>query len=84
MHSVNEWILKRIDGMLDMAYGYGREPLYPLLWSIGTVLLFGAFWSTIRIREKESSMDKYSAAREQISGDYPLKPRKWDRVSLEL
>ena len=44
MGSVEEWLRKRIDAGLEIFYGYGKKPLYPLGWSIGTVLLFGIIW----------------------------------------
>jgi hypothetical protein len=44
MGPVEEWIRKHIDGSLEIFYGYGKKPLYPLGWSIGTVLLFGIIW----------------------------------------
>ena len=25
-------------------YGYSKKPLYPLLWSVGTIFFFGAIW----------------------------------------
>ena len=59
------------DGVLDVTYGYGTKPLRPLLWSIGVVLLFGAFWSTARTRG-----DEYSTARDQTPG-------KWYRGLLK-
>ncbi len=44
MAPVEEWIRKRVDFGLEIFYGYGKKPLYPLGWSIGTVLLFGIIW----------------------------------------
>jgi hypothetical protein len=44
MHPAEEWIRKRIDVGLEAFYGYGKKPIWPLLWSAGTILLFGAFW----------------------------------------
>jgi hypothetical protein len=78
MHWVEEWVRKRIEGVLEVTYGYGKKPLYPLIWSIGVVLLFGAFWSTVRIKDNE-----YSTARDQTLDGYPLKPGKWYRDLLK-
>ncbi len=46
-HAINpaeEWIRKRIDAGRELTYGYGKRPLYPLYWSMGTILLFGFIW----------------------------------------
>lgn len=45
MHPAEEWTRKRIDVLLEVFYGYGKKPLWPLLWSAGTILLFGIIWS---------------------------------------
>jgi hypothetical protein len=45
MHPAEEYARKRIDALLDVFYGYGKKPLWPLLWSAGTVLVFGIIWS---------------------------------------
>jgi len=44
LHPWEEWLRKRIDLGLQAFYGYGKKPLWPLLWSAGTVLLFGLIW----------------------------------------
>ena len=44
MHPAEEWARKRIDALLDVFYGYGKKPLWPLLWSAGTILIFGIIW----------------------------------------
>ncbi len=44
MHPAEEWTRKRIDALLEMFYGYGKKPLWPLLWSAGTIILFGIIW----------------------------------------
>ncbi|HNX09255.1 MAG TPA: pentapeptide repeat-containing protein, partial [Methanothrix sp.] len=44
MSPVEERIRKHIDAGLEIFYGYGKKPLYPLGWAIGTVLLFGIAW----------------------------------------
>ena len=36
-------------------YGFGKRPILPLVWSIGTVLLFGVFWSAILTRGGQES-----------------------------
>jgi hypothetical protein len=46
-HAMNpweEWLQKRIDFGLQAFYGYGKKPILPLLWSVGTILLFGLIW----------------------------------------
>jgi hypothetical protein len=44
MNHAEERIRKHIDAGLEIFYGYGKKPLYPLGWSIGTVFLFGIVW----------------------------------------
>jgi hypothetical protein len=43
-------------------YGYGKKPLYPLGWSIGSVIIFGAFWYIVGRRKHENQADEYSSA----------------------
>ncbi|WP_147363124.1 pentapeptide repeat-containing protein [Dehalobacter sp. MCB1] len=33
-------------------YGFGKRPLYPLAWSIGTILVFGAIWCIIGMNKR--------------------------------
>ncbi|MCU0637474.1 MAG: pentapeptide repeat-containing protein [Methanothrix sp.] len=44
MHPWEEWLRKRIDLGLQYFYGYGKKPIWPLLWSAATILLFGLIW----------------------------------------
>ncbi|MDD4162793.1 MAG: pentapeptide repeat-containing protein, partial [Methanothrix sp.] len=44
MHPAEEWLRKRIDVGLEAFYGYGKKPIWPLLWSAGTIVFFGLFW----------------------------------------
>ena len=44
MNTREEWIRKRIDVGLELFYGYGKKPLNPIGWSIGTILSFGLIW----------------------------------------
>lgn len=44
MHPWEEWLRKKIDLGLQAFYGYGKKPIWPLLWSAGTILLFGLIW----------------------------------------
>ena len=44
LHPKEEQLRKKIDEWLDVLYGYGKKPLLPLLWSAGTILLFGLIW----------------------------------------
>ena len=39
-------------------YGFGKKPLFALGWSLGTILLFGFFWSAVLIRKGESNPAK--------------------------
>ena len=41
-------------------YGYGKKPLYPLLWSIFFIGLFGVFWTTISLPHPNDAINKYS------------------------
>ena len=44
LHPSEEWLRKKIDLGLQAFYGYGKKPIWPLLWSAGTILLFGLIW----------------------------------------
>ena len=44
MHPSEEWLRKKIDLGLQAFYGYGKKSIWPLLWSAGTILLFGLIW----------------------------------------
>ncbi len=45
MHPAEEEARKWIDIGLQYSYGYGKKPLWPLLWSAGIIILFGIIWS---------------------------------------
>ncbi|MGV8126934.1 MAG: pentapeptide repeat-containing protein [Methanothrix sp.] len=44
LHPAEEWLRKKIDLGLQAFYGYGKKPIWPLIWSAGTILLFGLIW----------------------------------------
>lgn len=44
LHPAEEWLRKKIDLGLQAFYGYGKKPIWPLLWSISTILFFGLIW----------------------------------------
>ncbi len=44
MEPQKEWMLKRMDLGLQVFYGYGKEPILPLFWSIFTIVLFSLVW----------------------------------------
>jgi uncharacterized protein YjbI with pentapeptide repeats len=84
MPPIEEWIRKRIDVVLELTYGYGKKPLYPLVWSIGTILLFGAFWGIIGQRRREIAMDEYSSMWNKVEKESYFKNRMWDKIRLIL
>jgi hypothetical protein len=43
-HPAEEWLRKKIDLGLQAFYGYGKKPIWPLLWSAATILVFGLIW----------------------------------------
>jgi hypothetical protein len=63
-------IRKFVDVFLEYFYGYGKKPLYPLGWSIGTILLFGVIWGIIGQRRR---VDEYCFVQDQIT-------TVWDRI----
>ena len=77
-------------------YGFGKRPILPLVWSIGTMLLFGVFWSAILIRGHENysanryglalgnSTDGYSLVLEQGGNKHPERSDVWDNIHLIL
>jgi hypothetical protein len=44
MNPWEEWLRKRIDLGLQAFYGYGKKPLWPLLWSAASIFVFGLIW----------------------------------------
>lgn len=65
-------------------YGYGKKPLYPLGWSVGSILVFGIFWYTVGIREQKDAIDEYSSAGDQISEEQYPNLSIWRRIHLVL
>jgi len=57
MNPVEEWARKQIDVVLEIFYGYGKKPLYPLGWAIGTVLLFGIIWMIGGLKADDNETD---------------------------
>ncbi|MDD1750939.1 MAG: pentapeptide repeat-containing protein, partial [Methanothrix sp.] len=55
MHLAEEWVRKRIDVGLEAFYGYGKRPIWPLLWSAGTIFFFGLFWRTGGLEKSKGS-----------------------------
>jgi hypothetical protein len=71
MYWLEELTRKHIDWLLWLFYGYGKRPLYPLGWSVGTILFFGIFWSITGQRMREVISDEYSW--DQNSSEYHKK-----------
>lgn len=44
MNPIEEEIRKCFDWGLELFYGYGKKPLYPLGWSLFIIAIFGIFW----------------------------------------
>jgi hypothetical protein len=83
MSPTEEWIRKRIDSVLEISYGYGKKPLYPLGWSIVTIILFGTFWGIKGQGRREIASDEYSFPLDQVS-DGHHKMSLWDNIHLAL
>ena len=47
--------------MAGVFYGYGKRPLYPLIWSIAIVMLFGGFWIALGSKKTKNEVDEYSS-----------------------
>jgi hypothetical protein len=65
-------------------YGFGKKPLYPLAWSIGIMLAFGAIWGIIGMRTNEITTDEYSHPQDQIFDKRPSNRSMWDKIYLVL
>jgi uncharacterized protein YjbI with pentapeptide repeats len=48
------------DLMAGVFYGYGKRPLYPLLWSIAIVMIFGGIWIAVGSKKTKNEVDEYS------------------------
>ncbi len=71
MGPAEEWIRKRIDAGLEIFYGYGKKPLYPLIWAISTVLLFGIVWRIggMKAHNNRSGKDRKMGIIEKYGSD---------------
>jgi hypothetical protein len=49
------------DLMAGVFYGYGKRPLYPLIWSIAIIMLFGGFWKAAGSKKTRNEIDEYSS-----------------------
>lgn len=79
MEQWEEQARKQLDNVLYYIYGYGKEPLFPLWWSIGLIILFGVFWSIQSTQDK--TIDKYGLAMDQISEQCLQESNKWRKIS---
>ncbi len=41
-------------------FGFGKKPLYPILWSIFLIILFGFLWMGIGSKEPKSALKRYA------------------------
>jgi hypothetical protein len=55
----NEPLMYLLDGGAWVFYGYGKRPLYPLLWSIIIVALYTCIWISIGLMNSKSKIDEY-------------------------
>jgi len=44
------------DLMAGVFYGYGKRPLYPLIWSIVIVMIFGGIWIAVGSKKTKSEV----------------------------
>ena len=75
LHPAEEWLRKKIDLGLQAFYGYGKKPIWPLLWSAGTILFFGLIWRRAGVdggRGRGGIFERFSPGGE-----------KKERISLE-
>ena len=54
------------------------KPLYPIGWSIGTIILFGAFWGITARRRCETIVDEYD------SNEHNQNNGLWDKIHSAL
>ncbi len=59
-HIEQKYIRKPIDRFLQVTYGYGTKPLRPLVFSLGIVIGFGAFWRSIGLGRPNEALDEYT------------------------
>ncbi|HOO53063.1 MAG TPA: pentapeptide repeat-containing protein [Methanothrix sp.] len=52
-------IRKPLDLFLQLAYGYGTKPINALLFSLGIIIGFGAFWRSIGLGRPNEALDEY-------------------------
>ena len=57
----NEPLMYLFDGGAWVFYGYGKRPLYPLLWSIIIVALYSGIWISIGSKSSKGEIDEYSS-----------------------
>jgi len=77
-------------------YGFGKKPLYPLCWSLGTVIFFGVFWRAMLKSKQESpstmasgqsmqnSTDECSPAMEQDANTHKRRSNVWCEIHWAL
>jgi len=49
-------------------YGFGKKPIYTLIWSIFFIWLFGEIWTAIGSRQSRKEIDEYSLSKKWPSG----------------
>jgi len=84
MSNTEVWIGKKIDFLLEWSYGYGKKPLYPMVWSIVTIILFGAFWGIIARRRRETIVDEYDSAQDQVFNELSQNKSLWGEIHIVL
>ena len=64
-------------------YGYSKKPLFPLLWSIGTIFFFGAIWWIGGFRSdnylnQTGIFERYSSNEAKAPTNRPSSQDKWN------
>jgi hypothetical protein len=53
LHPLEEAIRKRLDVFLEYLYGYGKRPLFPVGWSLITIIIFAFYWRWAGLVKRE-------------------------------
>jgi hypothetical protein len=77
MNPAEEWLRKHIDVGLEVFYGYGKKPIWPLLWSALVILIFGLFWQNGGLK-RDNDGNQRGILERYGPGDHSCKHQRCD------
>jgi hypothetical protein len=70
------WIYDPFISLLNFGawifYGYGKRPIYPVLWSVFSIGLFGIFWIAVSLASPKDAISKYNLGKSRLGRAFSI------------